>query len=90
MQYALWVFLMIFPFALFGYLGLVSIPFSLGIGYIYVMLEYVGKHIEHPFENLVNDTPLNALSITIETNLRQDLGEEDLPEPEELIDGILY
>ncbi|MFT7451723.1 MAG: putative membrane protein, partial [Patescibacteria group bacterium] len=85
MKYAISVFSFIFPFSLTGYLGYWSIPFSIVIGFVFIMLEYVGRHIETPFENQVNDTPLNALSRTIEINLRELLDEKNLPkkiEPE--------
>ena len=61
----------IFPFSLAGHLGYWSIPFSLLIGYVFIMLEYVGRYIETPFENQVNDTPMDALSRTIEINLKE-------------------
>ena len=87
MQYAIWVFLFLLPFSLAGYLGYWFIPFSLFIGYVFILLEYIGKHIENPFNNSPNDTPLNALSRTIEINLKQVLGEKNLPEVIEPVDG---
>ena len=87
MQYAIWVFLFLLPFSLAGYLGYWFIPFSLFIGYVFILLEYIGKHIENPFNNSPNDTPLNALSRTIEINLKQVLGEKNLPEVIEPGDG---
>ena len=68
-------------------LGYWFIPFSLFIGYVFILLEYIGKHIENPFNNSPNDTPLNALSRTIEINLKQVLGEKNLPEVIEPVDG---
>lgn len=86
MQYAIWVFLTLLPLSLAGYLGLWFAPFSLLVGYVFILLEYLGRHIENPFENNPNDTPLDALSRTIEINLREVLGESQLPpaiEPQE-------
>jgi putative membrane protein len=80
MKYAISVFSFIFPFSLAGHLAYWSIPFSLLIGYVFIMLEYVGRYIETPFENQVNDTPMDALSRTIEINLRELLDEKNLPE----------
>jgi putative membrane protein len=47
----------------------------------------LGRHIESPFENHPNDTPINALSKTIEINLREVLGESDLPPKIEPMEG---
>ncbi|WP_111642261.1 bestrophin family protein [Marinimicrobium alkaliphilum] len=81
MNYTLTVFLFVLPVSLAGHLGYLSIPFSLLIGYAYIMLEYVGRHIERPFDNTVNDVPMDYIARTIEIDLRQLLGESDLPAP---------
>ncbi len=79
MNYTLIVFLLVLPLSLAGHLAWWSAPFSLLIGYAFIMLEYVGRHIETPFENAVNDVPLNYLSREIEIDLREILGETDIP-----------
>ena len=79
--YTLVVFLFVLPLSLAGHLGFWTIPFSLVIGYAYIMLEYVGRYIETPFENAVNDVPMDSISRTIEIDLLELLGETDLPEP---------
>ncbi|QOC23459.1 hypothetical protein IC757_04770 [Wenzhouxiangella sp. AB-CW3] len=79
--YTLVVFLFVLPLSLAGHLGYWAIPFAIIIGYAYIMLEYVGRYIERPFENAVNDVPLDYLARTIEIDLRELLGEENLPEP---------
>ncbi len=78
--YTLIVFLFVLPLSLAGHLGYWAIPFSLVIGYAYIMLEYVGRHIEKPFENAVNDVPMDYIARIIEIDLREILGEEKLPE----------
>lgn len=79
--YTLIVFLFVLPLSLAGHLGYWAIPFSLIIGYAYIMLEYVGRHIEKPFENAVNDVPMDYIARTIEIDLRELLGDSKLPEP---------
>ena len=55
------------------------------------MLEYVGRHIEKPFENQVNDVPMDYIARTIEIDLKELLGEQDLPEPIKPVGkGYLY
>ena len=53
-------------------------------------MELVGEYSENPVEGRYNDVPISALSRTIEIDLRQMLGETEVPEPLEPIDGILY
>jgi putative membrane protein len=49
----------------------------------------LGEDLNDPFENRPNDTPMTALCRTIEIDLLQMLGESDLPEPLEPVDGVL-
>lgn len=49
------------------------------IAYAFLGLDAVGDELEQPFGYEDNDLPLNALSRTIEINLRQMLGESSLP-----------
>ena len=55
----------------------------------FLLTERLGADLKNPFENRVNDTPMTAMCRTIEIDLRQQLGEGDLPEPIEPVDGIL-
>lgn len=77
--YTMIVFLFVLPLSLAGHLGYWAISFSLIIGYAYILLEYVGRHIEKPFENAVNDVPMDHIARTIEIDLRELLGESELP-----------
>jgi putative membrane protein len=91
MTYTLAVFLLVLPLSLAGHMGYWSVPLSLIIGYAFVMLEYVGRHIENPFENTVNDVPMDYISRAIEIDLLQLLGETDLPPVIEPVGkGYLY
>jgi ion channel-forming bestrophin family protein len=90
-NYTLMVFLLVLPLSLVGHLGNWAIPFALIIGYAYVMLEYVGRHIENPFEDAVNDVPMDYIARTIEIDLRGFLGERELPDPIRPVgQGYLY
>jgi putative membrane protein len=51
------------------------------IGYAFFGLDAVGDEIEDPFGEEVNDLPLHQLSTMIEINLREALGEEEIPTP---------
>ncbi|MEM6926101.1 MAG: bestrophin family ion channel [Myxococcota bacterium] len=60
------------------------------IHYVFISMERIGDASEDPFERSFNDVPMNALCRTIERDLRQMLGEDEVPPGETAIDGILY
>ena len=47
----------------------------------FMVVEQLGSSLKNPFENEPNDTPMTALCRTIEIDLRQQLGETELPAP---------
>jgi len=91
-----WIFILIMPFGLLGefeklahnYMWL-TIPFYITIAWIFITMELVGDTSEDPFENFVNDVPMTALTRVIERDLRQMLGEEDLPPKIAPIEDVL-
>lgn len=58
-----------------------TIPFAYFIGWVFNAMERIGEATENPFEGNANDTPISALSRTIEIDLREILGETDVPRP---------
>jgi putative membrane protein len=57
---------------------------------MFLTLDQIGRDLENPFENLPNDISLTALCRTIEINLKQMLGEREVPEPLKPVDGVLW
>ena len=55
------------------------IPFSVLISWMYTSLDQVGESTESPFEGNANDVPISQMCRTIEIDLREMLGETDLP-----------
>lgn len=91
-----WIFVLMLPLALvmeFEKLGeqfiWLVIPFTTLISWIYMTMEIVGDNSEDPFENFINDVPMTALCRNIEIDLREMLGETELPERVLPKDGIL-
>jgi putative membrane protein len=81
------IFILLLPFSLipeFSQVGLhsvwLSVPFSVLASWVFLMMELVGDYSENPFEGLGNDIPMLAICRTIEIDLREMLGEEDIPE----------
>ena len=56
---------------------------------IFIITERLGAELKNPFENEPNDTPMSTLCRSIEIDLRQQLGETELPEPLEPENGVL-
>ena len=66
-----------------------AIPLCALVGWVYVMMEIVGEHTALPFQGLVYDIPMMSLCRTIEIDLREMLGESELPPPIKSKKGIL-
>jgi putative membrane protein len=64
------------------------VPVSVLIGWMYTALDQVGEATANPFEGNANDVPITQISRSIEIELRELLGESDLPAPLEPVNGI--
>lgn len=60
------------------------------VGFMFLALEKIGEVLEDPFENRIYDVAMTAIATTIEINLRQMLGETELPPPTQPVCGILW
>lgn len=87
-----WGFASILPFAVLDAdmkLDVVEVLFCISMSMSFVVIEELGEALKTPFEGRSNDTPMTALSRTIEIDLRQMLGETDVPPPLKPVDGVL-
>ena len=83
------VFALLLPFGLADTIGLLTPFVSVPLAAVFTLLDGSGRVIEDPFENRGQDTPMSALCVTIERDLRSHLGERELPPALEPIDGVL-
>jgi len=91
-----WIFILLLPFGLVGefhkmghnFIWL-TVPIFALIAWIFLTMELVGDSSEDPFENFINDVPMTALCRTIEIDLREMLGETDLPPKIKPVKGVL-
>jgi putative membrane protein len=82
-----WIFLIILPFGLVEQFNVqktscmiwLNIPFAVLISWVFSTMEIVGDNSEDPFENYVNDVPITAIGRNIEIDLREMLGETNIP-----------
>jgi len=56
-----------------------TIPASVVLAWIFHTMDKIGTTSENPFEGSPNDVPITAMSRTIEIDLRQSLGETEIP-----------
>lgn len=71
------------PFCLVEEVGFWVTPITLLICMAFQLINEVGRVLENPFTNHWPALPLSAMSLTIERNLRQALGETELPPAQE-------
>lgn len=84
------VYCLMLPIGLVSGLGLITPVASTLLSLLFIMLEAIGREIENPFENTIHDTPMSALSRTIEINLMQSAGVRDLPPNVRPVEGFAY
>jgi putative membrane protein len=83
-------FALLLPFALVAELGWVTVPVSVLVCLAFALISEAGRVLEDPFTMFWNGLPLFAITKTIEHNLREALGERDLPPlPSANAEGIL-
>lgn len=88
-HFVLVLFLFVLPLGIVSELHILTVPVVLAIGFIFVMIEGIEINMQSPFEDLDTDTPMYALSRTIEINLKQMLEEKEVPAFWEPKNGVL-
>ena len=91
----LYVFTVMLPFSLIGdftKLGIdfMMIPISIIVTFVFASIGKVGEVNEDPFENKITDIPMTAMCNTIERDLKEMLGEAELPTKLEPEKGFLF
>jgi len=95
-RYFVGIFVLLLPFSMIpeimklGDWGIwLSVPITVLIGWVYVMMEVVGDGSENPFQGMPSDIPMMSLCRVIEIDLREMLGDTDLPPKVKAKNGIL-
>lgn len=95
-EYFVTIFIALIPFSMIPemmkiehWMTWLSVPITAIISWVYIMMEFIGDQSENPFQGMPHDIPMLSICRNIEIDLREMLGEKDLPEQIESIDGIL-
>lgn len=83
------LFCLLLPFGFTDLLGWATPFTSTLVAYTFFGLDALSDELEEPFGTGLNALPINALATTIEINLREAMGETDLPEDPRPVDHVL-
>ena len=83
------VYCCLIPFGLVSDLHWFTAPMALIIAFAFLTLDQISDLIEQPFATDENDLPLAQMTRTIEIDLLEGIGSDDVPPPLEPINGVL-
>lgn len=96
LKISLSIFSLLLPFALVGEMAKqgehfvwLTIPFSAIINWIFYFSERNSDYSENPFQGLVYDVPITNITRSVEIDLLQIIGVQDVPNPIQSKNGIL-
>ena len=89
-RFLIYLFVILVPFGLVNVPAVALIPTAVTLSFAFLFIDLVAEYLQDPFNNLPSDTPMLSLSRTIEINLKQMLGETELPEPVKPENGVLW
>lgn len=81
LHYSIYLFVIVLSIALRNIHPVFEIPLLVLIASIFFLLEKTAYHLQDPFRNKPSDTPVTAIARTIEINIKQLLGEKEIPKP---------
>ncbi|RVU01285.1 hypothetical protein EOD41_04780 [Mucilaginibacter limnophilus] len=70
-HFSLILFIMLLPFGLIEFFGIVEVPVVIAIACSFFLIEKMAIHLQDPFENRPTDTPTTTISRTIERDVMQ-------------------
>jgi putative membrane protein len=95
-HFFIWMFIVLAPLGMLqefqkigaGFVWL-TIPASTIVAWVFHTMDKIGEISENPFEGSPNDVPITAMSRTIEIDLREMLGEAEIPPALQPVNNIL-
>lgn len=83
----IWIFIYSVTMTIGNSIGIWAVIFGALVGYIFFTIQAIGELLLNPFDQLPTGIPLDQITRTIEINLLEMLGEEDIPAPVSPVKG---
>ena len=83
----IWIFIYSVTMTIGNSIGIWAVIFGALVGYVFFTIQAIGELLLNPFEPLATGIPLDQITRTIEINLLEMLGENDIPEPIKPVKG---
>ncbi|MCE7041431.1 bestrophin family protein [Dyadobacter sp. CY312] len=74
------IFTIILPMGLIDSIGRIAIPITFVISFLFFYVESIAVVMQNPFENVPNDIPMTSLCRTIEINILETIGAQNIPD----------
>jgi ion channel-forming bestrophin family protein len=81
LHFFIYIFVVTLAIALTNIDSIFELPLLLVISSAFFLLEKSASHLQDPFSNLPTDTAMTTIATNIEINIKQLLGETEVPEP---------
>ncbi len=81
LHFIIYLFVVTLSISLTGVAGYFELPLLLLISTAFFLLEKSATHMQDPFENRPTDTAVTSIARKIEINIKELLGEKNIPEP---------
>jgi ion channel-forming bestrophin family protein len=81
LHFFIYLFVVALSISLSGIESYFEIPLLLVISSVFFLLERTATHLQDPFNNKPTDTAMTAIATTIEINLKQLVGDAQVPKP---------
>ncbi|MFP5477464.1 MAG: bestrophin family protein [Gammaproteobacteria bacterium] len=85
----IYLYCLLLPFGLVDAIGPMTPVIVVLVAYTFFALEALGSEIEEPFGEAPNDLALDAICWSIETSVRESIGDADWPPPPQARDYVL-
>jgi len=66
------------------------LPFNLVVSWVFSLMEYTGDYSENPFEGLINDVPIYSIIRNIEIDLKEMMGEQNIPDRMKVVFDVIF
>lgn len=81
LHFFIYLFVVTLSISLSGIESYFEIPLLLVTSSVFFLLERTATHLQDPFSNKPTDTAMTSIATTIEINLKQLIGEKNVPQP---------